>query len=94
VIESGRSYLVGDSQDTETFIRRHRSPVPSWLQSACWLAYNEPGKRVDLNSRRLHFSVYRRGEYVNISLPHHDKGGEKDWITMHPFHTRVLVNVD
>ena len=48
---------------------------------------------MNLRNRRFDYDCYWRGEYCVISLPHHDAGGERSWITRDG-KSKTLVNVD
>jgi len=52
-----------------------------------------PREKVTLRNNRLEYDCYWRGEYCVISLPHHDAGGERTWITRDG-KSKILVNVD
>jgi hypothetical protein len=41
----------------------------------------------------LIYHIAKRGEYVEIGLPHHCHGGEKYWVSRNG-KTKVLINVD
>lgn len=94
VIAEGKSYLEGAEIPTDIFIKRNRSAVRHWLRSPCAYAYQHPETTVEIHTAQRRYRIYRRGEYVNIGLPYHNFGGEKDWVTMPPFRTKILVNVD
>jgi coproporphyrinogen III oxidase len=43
--------------------------------------------------KQYDWAIYRRGKYVNFSLPHQDAGGERDYISRDG-RKRVLINID
>lgn len=92
-IKAGKDYLVGDSQTMPEFLRKHTSSMPGWMQKAALWAWYNPDKKLNLRGRRLEYEFCKRGEYVDVALPHHDMGGERNWITR-DFHKRVLINID
>lgn len=92
-IETGHSYLVGDRMTREQFLTSHTSRLSPWMQHAFHWCVMNPEKCLRLDGARLEWRVYARGEYVNFSLPYHDHGGEKDWISVDG-KTKVLINVD
>lgn len=92
-IEGGKDYMVGDSQDMETFIRTHRSALTAWQKIAYAWATANPFYKLDVRIGRNEWSIYQRGEYVDFYLPHHDAGGEKSYISRDG-KTKVLINVD
>ena len=92
-LESGRSYLCGESTPMGQFLKAHTSSLNWWQKMAyAWCIVN-PSKKLVLISKKLEWSIYKRGEYVEFGLPHQDKGGEKHWISQNG-KSRVLVNVD
>jgi hypothetical protein len=92
-IESGKGYLVGSDVPTKDFLRSHTSRLCPWQKLAYLWAKQHPAEKMILDGKRYSWSIQARGEYVDFSLPHHDKGGEKGWISCDG-RTRVLVNVD
>jgi hypothetical protein len=92
-LECGKSYMVGDGQDMLTFIKGHRSALTAWQKIAYAWACENPAWKVDVTVDRNEWSIYRRGEYVDFSLPHQDAGGEKTYITRDG-RTKILINVD
>lgn len=92
-IEAGKSYMVGSDVPTPEFLRKSRSSLTGWMKMAYrWVLMN-PDHKLNVSGKRLEYCVSKRGEYVDIALPHHDKGGEKNWITRDG-RTKILVNVD
>ena len=94
-LESGRSYLVGSGVSLREFVRKHSSALSGWQRVAyAWCVAN-PDQCLVLNSRspRRIYEIKKRGEYVEIGLPHHEHGGEKHWISRDG-KTKTLVNVD
>ena len=94
-VESGRSYLVGSSLSLKEFIRKHSSALTRWQRMAYAWCIANPDQCLVLNSRPLRriYEIKKRGEYVEIGLPHHEHGGEKHWISRDG-KTKTLVNVD
>jgi hypothetical protein len=92
-LESGRSYLVGESTPMNQFLKNHTSALNWWQQMAYAWCIANPSKKLVLVSKKFEWSIYKRGGYVEFGLPHQDKGGEKHWISQNG-KTRVLVNVD
>jgi hypothetical protein len=93
-IESGKSYLVGDSQDTKTFLHKHTSYLNGWQKLAYQWAIENPGNKLVINNNnRFEWEVYVRGEYVTFGLPHQDMGGERHYICKNG-KSKVLINVD
>lgn len=94
-VEAGRSYLVGNDTPLAAFLKRYSSEMNEWQKLAyAWVMAN-PGSRLVLKSTqpRREFHIYKRGEYVEIGLPHQDAGGEKHWISRDG-KRKVLVNQD
>lgn len=54
-----------------------------------------PSRMLVLTSTTSHliYHICKRGEYVEIGLPHHSHGGEKYWVSR-TGKTKVLINVD
>jgi len=103
IMAAGHSYMYGSERPMEEYIRKYKSSVAPLHQVACWYAWAHPEDRVILrgfwsrfassgNDPEWHF--YRRGEFVEFGLPHHDHGGEKHWATLPNFKSRILINVD
>jgi hypothetical protein len=49
--------------------------------------------RPHIDESCLIYHIAKRGEYVEIGLPHHRHGGEKYWVSRNG-KTKVLINVD
>jgi hypothetical protein len=92
-IEGGKGYLVGESVPTATFLQTHRSSCKPWQQRVFEYCKANPRELVSLRNNRLEYDCYWRGEYCVISLPHHDAGGERSWITRDG-KSKILINVD
>lgn len=94
-LESGRSYLVGDDVPMSEFLRRHTSALTTWQRQAYLWCLANPLRCLVLRSTapRREYEVRKRGDYVEIGLPHQDWGGERHWITRDG-KRKVLVNVD
>lgn len=92
IIESGKSYMVGDIP-TSQYLRRYSSSLNDWQQLAYKWALANPDKILFAETKTHHWRVYLRGEYVEFALPHQDHGGERHYVTKDG-KTKVLVNVD
>lgn len=92
-IEGGKGYLVGESVPTATFLKTHRSSCKPWQQKVFEYCKAHPQETVNLRNTRFEYDCYWRGEYCVISLPHHDAGGERTWITRDG-KSKILINVD
>lgn len=92
IIESGKSYMVGDIP-TSQYLKRYSSSLSDWQQLAYKWALANPDKILFVETKTLHWRVYLRGEYVEFALPHQDHGGERYYVTKDG-KTKVLVNVD
>jgi hypothetical protein len=94
-LECGRSYMAGDTVSIAQFLRTHQSGLTDWQRIAFLWCVANPSLALTLSSQRPRrvYEIRKRGEYVEISLPHHDAGGERLWITRDG-KTKVLVNVD
>ena len=94
-LDVGRSYLVGSSVPMEEFLRAHTSPMTLWQQTAYEWCIGNPSRLLVFTStkpRRI-FHISKRGEYIEIALPHRGHGGTKYWISRDA-KTRVLIKVD
>ena len=94
-LEAGRNYLVGRDVSLTEFVRTHRSSLNDWQRLAYQWCLANPSQALVLRARngRLIYEIKKRGDYVEIGLPHHDHGGEKHWISRDG-RTKVLINVD
>lgn len=97
-LEGGRDYLCGKLLDMELFKKKYRSAITNWMKHIVIYSYHHPDEKLVFtidkgNFGSLTYHIYRRGEYVEIALPYHDEGGEKNWITRN-LKTKYLVNVD
>ena len=92
-IESGKSLMVGKDVPTTQFMKGFSRPMQPWQKAAFIWAKNNPDMILEVESNRYAWQVYVRGEYVEFVLPHHDKGGERAYISR-TGKTMVLVNVD
>ena len=61
-------------------------------QAYAWARQN-PDRVLTLYSRPFSWHVYQRGEYVSFTLPFHDSGGEKEYISRDGV-SRIKVNDD
>lgn len=98
VIEAGKSYMVGLDVDTKRYLKTHTSQTSEWQIIACEYAKENPNKKIILTTgtkRKFCWTVFLEGDHVMVSLPHHDRGGEKDWaVHVDCLNKKVLVNVD
>lgn len=96
--EHGRSYMVGTDVPMDKYRKSHSSYLRSdhWLAYAVEWAFNNPDKKLKVETNRLSYVVYMGGtDYVEIALPYHDRGGEKNWIVRSDNRLKkLLVNVD
>jgi hypothetical protein len=91
---SGKSYLVGDNLTMAQYLKRYASALSPWLRLAYqWALENPTQMLIADNHKSREYYIARRGDYVEISLPHHDMGGEKTWISRDG-ETRLLINED
>lgn len=93
IIESGKSYLVGDDWSMSQFLKRYSSPLSNWQRMAYDFAIQNPMLVLHVETDRYEWNVYLRGEYVEFRLPYHDKGGEKSYVTR-TGRTKVQVDDD
>ena len=98
ILEAGRSYLVGSHVLMRDYLRSHTSQCLPWQRVACRFCweYHDLQFNVRIERPQFDYDVYWRGDYVEIALPHHGWGGEKNWV-VNPsgeFRRKVLVNVD
>lgn len=93
IIESGRDYLFGSDCSMEKFLKRSSSNMPEWMQIAVAICNEHPEAQFNVRNGRQEYRIYKRGEYVQVSLPYHDAGGEYDWVTRDG-KRRVQVNQD
>ncbi|MBI2060678.1 MAG: hypothetical protein HYT87_12985 [Nitrospirae bacterium] len=98
-LESGRSYLYGNSVSPEAMARK-KTALTREFALAARFCFDHPDVELSLEIRSgrsgnivRDYRIRRRGEYVEIELPHHDAGGERGWITRDCKY-RHLVNVD
>lgn len=89
----GKSYMVGDRQTTEEFLRGHTTVLSPWQRAVYSFLKQRPDASVSRPGRRIEWCCYCRGEYVRFDIPHHDRGGEKGYISRDG-RTKVLINVD
>jgi hypothetical protein len=94
-LDVGSSYLVGATVPLSEFQRVHTSSLNEWQRLAFEWCMANPSRMLVLTSTkpRLIYHIAKRGEYVELGLPHHCHGGEKYWVSRNG-KTRVLINVD
>lgn len=89
----GRDYLVGQHVPLTEFVRSHTRSMNLWQRLAYIWIKHHADHILYVESNRSAWQVYVRGEYVELALPHHGKGGEKNSISRDG-RRMVLVNVD
>jgi hypothetical protein len=92
-LAEGQSYLCGSSVSREAFLRVYRRPLLDWMVPAHAWARQNLDRVLTLYSRPCSWHVYQRGEYVSFTLPFHDSGGEKEYISRDGV-SRIKVNDD
>jgi len=92
IIESGKSYMVGDIP-TSKYLRDYSSSLSKWQKAAYMWAIENSNEILVVETKTHHWRVYQRGEYVEFALPHQEHGGERNYVTRNG-KTKVLVNVD
>lgn len=98
IIAGGHSYMVGSGKTREQYLRAHTSRLSEWQRVAYRIAWLYPDQQILIETgvyapRQYDWVIYRRGEYVDFSLPHQDSGGEKDYVSRDG-KTRIQVNED
>lgn len=94
---AGRSYLANSDMPMDDFIKSHRSYIPEfhWLRYAVEWAFANPDSCLKVETLKLSYRVCKRGDCVEIGLPHHDRGGEKHWVVSEDKpRCKILINVD
>jgi hypothetical protein len=91
----GRSYMVGSHVPMERFLKTHGSRLAPWQKLAYRWALQHPDEKLCLANRRQTrvWEVYRRGQYIEFSLPYHYMGGEHQYVTRDG-KIKVHVNAD
>ena len=92
-LADGQSYLCGSSVSRDTFLHVYRRPMVEWMVAAYAWARQNPDRVLTLTSGPFSWRVYQRGEYVSFTLPFHDSGGEKEYISRDGV-SRIKVNDD
>jgi len=95
--ESGRSYMVGTSVSMANYKKSHSSYIPKdhWLVQAVEWAFENSSLRLKVQTTNNDYEIAKRGDTVEIALPHHGRGGEKHWIVYpNNYRKKLLVNVD
>jgi rubredoxin len=92
-LKAGRNYLVGSDVPLDEFVKSYRSPMRSWQQTAYRWAIQHPGRMLILRNASNSWEVYKRGEYVEFGLPHHDAGGVRHYISRNG-KSKIRVNED
>lgn len=93
IMKLGRSYMVGEETPWPVALKRLSSNLTTWQQIAARIAWDHPEISIEIDNDQYNWVVCRRGEYIDLGLPHQDHGGEKNWVTRDG-RRRVLVNVD
>lgn len=92
-VRMGRDYMVGSGVSIPTFMKTHARSMQLWQRFAYIWAMANPDKILEVESSRFEWQIYLRGEYVEFVLPHHDRGGEKAFISR-TGKTMIWVNND
>jgi len=97
MIEAGKSYMVGSDVPTKKYLASHTTYMndSQWLYWAVQWAFENEDGRLIVKTHSKDYEIYRRGEWVEIALPHHGRGGEKHWVVhkSNP-NKKILINVD
>lgn len=93
MLAAGKSYLYGENMPMEGYLKKAKSSLTEWQKFAFEFCINNPSITLHFSFFKTEWKVYKRGEYVNFSLPFHDKGGEKDYVSLNG-KTKYLINVD
>lgn len=65
----------------QEFVTKHRIAMKPWMKLAYqWAVAHEDSVLIVANDR-YDWMVYERGDYVCFQLPHHDRGGEKEYVS-------------
>jgi hypothetical protein len=80
-LDVGHSYLVGAAVSMPELQRVYTSSLNEWQRLAFEWCMANPSRMLVLASTRprLIYHIAKRGEYIEIGLPHHCHGGEKYW---------------
>jgi len=92
-LRAGRDYMVGSDVPLDEYVKRYRSPMRRWQQVAYEWARKHPNRMLIVVNASNSWEVYKRGDYVELGLPHHDAGGERHYISRDG-KTKVRVNQD
>jgi hypothetical protein len=92
-LRAGRDYMAGSDTPMDAFVKRYRSPMRRWQQMAYRWALQHPERMLVLRNDTNFWEVYKRGEYVEFGLPHHDAGGERHYISRNG-KSKIRVNED
>ena len=84
---------VRSSLSRDTFLHVYRRPMLDWMVAAYAWARQNPDRVLTLYSGPFSWHVYQRGEYVSFTLPFHESGGEKEYISRDGV-SRIKVNDD
>lgn len=96
-LKNGRDYMAGRDCPMKDFLKSSTTYINRnhWLYYAVLWAIENPTKALTINGPRMDHTVAMRGEYVEICLPHHGRGGEKCWIVDPKTpNKKILVDVD
>ena len=102
LLESGKSYMVGDRIPLEDYVKSHRTSMSPFQKAVARWVWEHPDFYVKLSSYstgwcgypRSEWDYRRQGEAVVFGMPHHSSGGEKHWMTRPEFTGAILINVD
>lgn len=93
-IECGKGYLVGEDVPLDEFLAKHTTPLIGGRPQLWQWAMDNPFYKLVLRPAGQWYEVYKSGDdFVEFALPHHDYGGEKNWVSRDG-KTQVLVNLD
>lgn len=80
-IKIGIMNFATSETTVKAFVARHRIAMKPWMKLAYQWAKQNPDRILCVWDDRYDWRVYERGEYVCLDLPHHDRGGEKHYVS-------------
>lgn len=86
------NYATGKTT-VEKFVAEHKIPMKPWMKLAYQWADLHPDSILCVGNDRFDWLVYKRGVYTCFDLPHHDRGGEKSFVSNDGVY-RVLIAED
>jgi len=93
ILDAGRRYMVGASTTMAEYLRHHRSPLQFWQKLAYRYCMENPDTKLVITTKDYQWEIYKRGEFVEFGVPHHDMGGEMHYISRNGL-SKVKVNQD